>query len=134
MISTLADLKQLMKLEITCTRTEANQTQLLNCQATIENLDNGFRQMTKLLSIAGNDVRLKILFLLNMENELCPCDIADILKMSMPAISQHLRKMKDAGFIASRREGQTLYYSLVKSEIQVLDNIFTSIKSLKKSA
>lgn len=123
-----------MKLEITCTRAEANHTQLLNCQATIENLDNGFQQMTKLLSIAGNDVRLKILFLLNMENELCPCDIADILEMSMPAISQHLRKMKDAGFIASRREGQTLYYSLVKSETQILNNIFTSIKSLKKSA
>lgn len=123
-----------MKLEIICTRAEANHTQLLNCQATIETLNKGFRQMTKLLSIAGNDVRLKILFLLNMENELCPCDIADILEMSMPAISQHLRKMKDAGLIASRREGQTLYYSLVKSEIQVLDNIFTSIKSLKKSA
>lgn len=123
-----------MKLEITCTRAEANQTQLINCQATIENLDNGFQQMTKLLSIAGNDVRLKMLFLLNMENELCPCDIADILEMSMPAISQHLRKMKDAGFIASRREGQTLYYSLVKSETQILNNIFTSIKSLKKSA
>jgi len=123
-----------MKLQITCTRAEANQKQLLNCQATIENLDNGFQQMTKLLSIAGNDVRLKILFLLNMENELCPCDIADILKMSMPAISQHLRKMKDAGFIASRREGQTLYYSLVISETQILNKIFTSIKSLKKSA
>ncbi|MCX2838447.1 metalloregulator ArsR/SmtB family transcription factor [Salinimicrobium sp. MT39] len=123
-----------MKLEITCTRAEANQKQLLNCQATIENLDNGFRQMTKLLSIAGNDVRLKILFLLDLENELCPCDIADILEMSVPAISQHLRKMKDAGLIASRREGQTLYYSLVKSETQILNNIFTSIKSLKKSA
>ncbi|WP_423820145.1 metalloregulator ArsR/SmtB family transcription factor [Salinimicrobium sp. TIG7-5_MAKvit] len=123
-----------MKLEITCTRAEANQKQLLNCQATIENLDNGFRQMTKLLSIAGNDVRLKILFLLDLENELCPCDIADILEMSVPAISQHLRKMKDAGLIASRREGQTLYYSLVKSETQILNNIFTSIKSLKRSA
>ena len=123
-----------MKLDITCTRAEANHTQLLNCQATIESLDNGFQEMTKLLSIAGNDVRLKILFLLDMEKELCPCDIADILEMSMPAISQHLRKMKDAGFIASRREGQTLYYSLVKSETKVLSNILTSIKSLKKSA
>ena len=123
-----------MKVEISCTRAEADHTQLLNCQTTIKNLDNGFQQMTKLLSIAGNEVRLKILFLLNMENELCPCDIADILEMSVPAISQHLRKMKDAGFIASRREGQTLYYSLVKSETQILNNIFTSIKSLKKSA
>ncbi|MDT0647078.1 winged helix-turn-helix transcriptional regulator [Salinimicrobium sp. CDJ15-81-2] len=123
-----------MKLEIICTRAEANHTQLLNCQATIESLDNGFQQMTKLLSIAGNEVRLKILFLLNMEKELCPCDIADILKMSMPAISQHIRKIKDAGFIVSRREGQTLYYSLVNSETQVLDNILSSIKSSRKSA
>jgi len=69
-----------------------------------------------------------------MENELCPCDIADILEMSIPAISQHIRKIKDAGFIISRREGQTLYYSLVKSETEILNNIFTTIESSKKIA
>lgn len=123
-----------MKKEFTCTRAEANHKQLLECQMTIENLTEGFEQSAKLLSIAGNSVRLKILFLLKLEFELCPCDLADILQMSMPAISQHLRKMKDTGFITSRREGQTLYYSLIKAETEILDNIFNSIKSLKKAA
>ncbi|WP_373056319.1 ArsR/SmtB family transcription factor [Zunongwangia sp. H14] len=123
-----------MKLEITCTRAQADHKQLLNCKATLDKMDDNFKEITKLLSIAGNGVRLKILFLLNMENELCPCDIADILEMSVPAISQHIRKIKDAGFIKSRREGQTLYYSLVGEKTTLLHNVFTSIRTSKKIA
>ena len=123
-----------MKLEITCTRAEANHKQLQNCMNTLDNMEESFQKMTKLLSIAGNDVRLKILFLLNTEEELCPCDLADILKMSVPAISQHIRKMKDAGIISSRRDGQTLYYSLNTDETEVLNSIFKSIELIKKTA
>jgi DNA-binding transcriptional ArsR family regulator len=123
-----------MKLEITCTRAEANHKQLQNCLETLDNMEESFQKMTKLLSIAGNDVRLKILFLLNTEEELCPCDLADILKMSVPAISQHIRKMKDAGIISSRRDGQTLYYSLNTDETEVLNSIFKSIELIKKTA
>ncbi|MUP47568.1 ArsR family transcriptional regulator [Gramella sp. BOM4] len=123
-----------MTMEITCTRAQADHQQLLNCKNTLERMDDNFQDMTKLLSIAGSEVRLKILFLLNMEDELCPCDIADILEMSVPAISQHIRKIKDAGFISSRRDGQTLYYSLVKDKTAVLDAVFTTIKMVKKTA
>ena len=123
-----------MKLEITCTRAEANHKQLQNCMNTLDNMEESFQKMTKLLSIAGNDVRLKILFLLNTEEELCPCDLADILKMSVPAVSQHIRKMKDAGIISSRRDGQTLYYSLNTDETEVLNSIFKSIELIKKTA
>ncbi|MFD2100850.1 MULTISPECIES: ArsR family transcriptional regulator [Flavobacteriaceae] len=35
-----------------------------------------------MLALAGNETRLKILFWLNEEGELCPCDFADILEMS----------------------------------------------------
>ena len=123
-----------MKLEITCTRVEANHKQLQNCMSIIEEMEGSFQKTTKLLSITGSDVRLKILFLLNMENELCPCDLADILKMSVPAVSQHIRKMKDAGVIAARREGQTLYYSLNKDETDILNIIFKSIELQRKIA
>tara|TARA_R110002167_G_scaffold32805_3_gene106081 strand:+ start:20435 stop:20728 length:294 start_codon:yes stop_codon:yes gene_type:complete len=97
-------------------------------------MDISFENTSKLLSIAGNEVRLKILFLLNMENELCPCDLADILKMSVPAISQHIRKIKDAGIITARRDGQTLYYSLNEDETDILKSIFKSIKLERKIA
>jgi len=123
-----------MKLEITCTRVEANQEQLQNCMETLDKMEDSFQKMTKLLSIAGSDVRLKILYLLNIENELCPCDLADILKMSVPAISQHIRKIKDAGIITARRDGQTLYYSLNNDETDILKSIFKSIKLERKTA
>ncbi len=124
----------MMPLELICTRAEANQKQLLNCISTLETLAVSFKKTAQLLSIAGNEVRLKILFLLNKENELCPCDIADILEMSVPAISQHIRKIKDAGIITSRREGQTLYYSLNNDETDILNSIFKFIKLERKTA
>jgi DNA-binding transcriptional ArsR family regulator len=123
-----------MKLEITCTRAEANQKQLQKCIETLDEMEASFQKISKLLSIAGNDVRLKILFLLNKENELCPCDLADILKMSVPAVSQHIRKMKDAAIITSRRDGQTLYYSLNADETDILSSIFKSIKLERRIA
>ena len=123
-----------MKMEISCTRAEADHKQLLNCKTVIDGMTNDFSEITKLLSISGNEVRLKILFLLNMEKELCPCDLSDILGMSVPAVSQHIRKMKDADIISSRREGQTLYYSLNEDETDILDSIFKSIQLKRKTA
>ena len=123
-----------MKLEITCTRVEANHKQLQNCLEIIDQMEGSFQRISKLLSISSNDVRLKILYLLNMEKELCPCDLADILKMSVPAISQHIRKIKDAGIITARRDGQTLYYSLNEDETDILNSIFQSIKLEQKIA
>ncbi|WP_034888812.1 ArsR/SmtB family transcription factor [Gillisia sp. Hel_I_29] len=118
-------------LEILCTRSEANHEQIFTCQSEIAKREDDFSFMSKVLMIAGNKVRLKILFLLEMEGELCPCDIADILEMSVPAISQHIRKIKDAGIISSRRDGQTLYYSLNDGEEHILADIFRSIKTNK---
>tara|TARA_R100000935_G_scaffold1440_5_gene4682 strand:+ start:1484 stop:1795 length:312 start_codon:yes stop_codon:yes gene_type:complete len=102
--------------------------------STLNSMEINFEKISKLLSISGNEVRLKILFLLNMENELCPCDLSDILDMSVPAVSQHIRKMKDAGIISSRRDGQTLYYSLNEDETDILNSIFKSIKLERKIA
>ncbi len=123
-----------MRLEINCTRGKADHKQILNCMSILNTMEDNFEEMSRLLSITGNQVRLKILFLLNMEKELCPCDIADILVMSVPAISQHIRKIKDAGIIRSRREGQTLYYSLNPDDTDILKVIFNSIKLIRKTA
>lgn len=122
-----------MKLEISCTRNKADQEQISRCKETLDRTTTSFQTMSKLLSIAGNEVRLKILFLLRIEEELCPCDLADILEMSVPSISQHIRKIKDAGIIVSRRDGQTLYYSLVDKETNILTHIFDTIEKVKRT-
>ena len=71
------------------------------------------------LGAAGNLQRLKILYLLHAHKELCVCDLAEILELSDSAASQHLRKLKDKNMVKTRRDGQTIYYSLVQ-------NVFTA--------
>ena len=92
-----------------CSRIFADKVQIDNCKETLQTNLKAFSQLGNLLALAGNEVRLKILFLLEEENELCPCDLSDILEMSIPAISQHLRKLKDGNIIEARRSGQTIF-------------------------
>lgn len=110
-----------------CIRVYANQIQINECREKLQSNEQSFDQLSSLLALAGNEVRLKIMFLLEEENELCPCDLADILEMSIPAISQHLRKMKDGGVIEARRSGQTIFYSLKTEHLNLLKPFFKII-------
>lgn len=111
----------------TCIRQEADITQIKNCRQKIKENSRSFIQLGQILSLAGNEVRLKILYLLEEEEELCPCDLSDILKMSIPAVSQHLRKMKDGNIVESRKAGQTIFYSLRREHLKLLRPFFKII-------
>lgn len=111
----------------TCIRVLADKNQINACKNKLNNNSDAFEQLSGLLALAGNEVRLKIMFLLEEENELCPCDLADILGMSIPAVSQHLRKMKDGNVIEARRSGQTIFYSLKSEQLQILRPFFKYI-------
>ena len=113
-----------------CIREQADPVQINNCREKMAANEKSFLQLSGILSLAGNDVRLKILYLLEEEKELCPCDLSDILSMSIPAISQHLRKMKDGNIIESRKEGQTIFYSLKKEHLKLLRPFFKIINQL----
>ena len=84
----------------TCIRQFADHQQIKKCKERIKTANKSFAQLSNILALTGNEVRLTILYLLEEEKELCPCDLADILGMSIPAISQHLRKLKDGKDIA----------------------------------
>lgn len=111
----------------TCIRLFADQEQITNCKDKLKTAQRSFGQLSNILALAGNEVRLKMIYLLEEESELCPCDLADILGMSVPAISQHLRKLKDGNLIVSRKEGQTIYYSLTPVNMKILKPFFKHI-------
>ena len=111
----------------TCIRLQADVEQIKSCREKLKANSKSFSQLGQVLALAGNEVRLKILFLLEEENELCPCDLSDILGMSIPAISQHLRKLKDGNIIEARKEGQTIFYSLRNEHLKVLKPFFKII-------
>ena len=66
--------------------------------------------------IMGDTTRCKLLFAL-LQNEMCVCDLANVLSMTKSSISHQLSKMKDAGIVKCRKEGKTVYYSLDDSHI-----------------
>ena len=110
-----------------CIRVFADKAQIGACKKKLKTNSTSFSQLSKVLELSGNEVRLKIIYLLEEENELCPCDLSDILGMSIPAVSQHLRKLKDGNIIEARREGQTIYYSLKEEHQKVLKPFFKFI-------
>lgn len=113
--------------KLSCIRVFADEAQIKQCRSKLKMVSGSLLSLTKVLDLASNDVRLKILYLLEEEGELCPCDISDILGMSIPAISQHLRKLKDGNIIQSRRDAQTIYYSLTSDHMKVLRPFFKYI-------
>lgn len=68
--------------------------------------------LAEFFDLLGNDTRLKILFLLQQMGEVCVCDIAEVLEISVSAVSQQLAKLKAYGLVKSRRDNQTIYYGL----------------------
>ncbi len=113
-----------------CIRAFADSNQIRRCKADIAELAEQVEHLAGLLSLTGNAVRLNILFLLQQEGQMCPCDLSDVLGMTVPAVSQHLRKMKDKGLIQSRREGQTIYYSINAEYDSLLQPLFNRVKEL----
>jgi DNA-binding transcriptional ArsR family regulator len=69
-------------------------------------------EAAELFAVAGSSTRLKILFLLDRLQELCVCDLAEMLDVSVSAVSQHLAKLRAYGLATTRREAQTIYYRL----------------------
>jgi DNA-binding transcriptional ArsR family regulator len=117
-----------------CIREKANPVQINSCREKVAINDKSFAQLSNILSLAGNDVRLKILYLLEEEKELCPCDLSDILGMSIPAISQHLRKMRDGNIVEIRKVGQTIFYSLKTEYRKLLRPFFKIINQVNLKA
>lgn len=114
-----------------CIRQQADIEQINRCKDTVSELNESFDYLANGLSLVGNSVRLKILYLLFEEKRLCVCDLSDILGMNISAISQHLRKMKDRNLIETEREAQTIFYSLTV-EYSIMLNPFFEILDKNK--
>lgn len=75
--------------------------------------------LAELYRVFGDTTRIRILYAL-FESEICVCDIARVLNMTMSAISHQLRVLKSAGLVKYRREGKTCYYSLADDHVKTI--------------
>ncbi len=65
-----------------------------------------------LMKAAGNDTRVRILYLLWRRGEVRVNDLAAILQLTTPAISQQLKKLRNGDLVRARRDAQAIYYRL----------------------
>lgn len=73
--------------------------------------------LAELYRVFGDSTRIRILYAL-FESEMCVCDIAQVLGMSISAISHQLRVLKQARLVKYRREGKTVFYSLSDDHVR----------------
>ena len=115
----------------TCIRVLADINQIKECRQKIKSVDESLLLLANAFSLVGNDVRIKILYLLQEERQLCPCDLSDILGMNISPISQHLRKLKDSKIIVFKKTGQTIFYSISPEYAEILKPVFKLITNNK---
>lgn len=84
--------------------------------------------MSLFFKALADDTRLKIIYALSKE-ELCVCDVANLIGSTVQAASHHLRLLRNIGLARYRKEGKMVFYSLKEKRIAGL--IETIIRELK---
>ena len=69
-------------------------------------------RFSKFFQLLSDDTRLRCLFLMQHEGELCVCELIHALRVIQPKVSRHLAALRDAGVVIDRRQGQWIYYRL----------------------
>ena len=79
-------------------------------------LEPKISEAANLMEMLSQPVRLRLLCIL-LDGEKTVLELAGLVNMSQPGMSHHLKKLRDTGLVKTRREAQTIYYSLKGEEV-----------------
>ncbi len=89
-----------------------------------------FQTLADIFRQLGDPTRLRIFWLL-CHCEECVVNIAAMMDMSSPAVSHHLRALRDSGLIVSRREGKEVHYRAADSaQSQLLHHMIEQVMEI----
>jgi ArsR family transcriptional regulator len=74
----------------------------------------------EVLRALAHPVRLGIVRKLAARPDICACDFTDEFEVSQPTISAHLKVLREAGLVTTRRQGTTICYSLTREPLAAL--------------
>ena len=73
---------------------------------------HNLKEMEKIIKALADKNRLRIIYLLNGKRGICVCEITDIIGLSQPTISSHLRLLENAGLVESNKDGLWVNYNI----------------------
>jgi len=71
----------------------------------------------KILKALGDETRLRILLTLRSQ-ELCVCQVVELLSLAPSTVSKHLQILKDARLVDSQKRGRWVYYRLTIDDVE----------------
>ena len=72
-----------------------------------------YKRMEMILKAISDETRLKVVSYLSQDS-FCGCELVGLLHMTQPAVSQHLKRLREAGITSEEKKGRWVYYSLNK--------------------
>ncbi|MFE8699902.1 ArsR/SmtB family transcription factor [Cytobacillus sp. FJAT-54145] len=88
-------------------------------------------EVSKIFKALSDDTRIKVAYSLSLEDELCVCDVANIVGCTTATASHHLRLLRNMGLAKYRKEGKLVFYSLDDDHVKQLIQIaFTHQKEV----
>ena len=85
----------------------------------------GVKEATAVLGLLSHPDRLKVLCHLSMDGELSVGELLERIELSGSALSQHLAKLRRHGLVKTRKEKQTVYYRVGRSDVsQILETLY----------
>lgn len=90
--------------------------------------------VSQIFKALSDDTRIKIAYALSEEDELCVCDVANIVGSTTATASHHLRLLRNLGLAKYRKEGKLVFYSLDDDHVRQLIQIaFEHQKELEQN-
>ncbi|MFJ7935648.1 ArsR/SmtB family transcription factor [Sporosarcina sp. NPDC096371] len=93
-----------------------------------QSITTDMQRASRLLKLLGDQTRLTMMKLLQ-SHDYCVCEFTAMFNMSQPAISQHLRKLRDIELVKETRKGKWIFYSINREHEDYLfvQNVLTSL-------
>lgn len=90
------------------------------------------RNITQLFKSLSDPTRVRIVWLLQAGEELCVCDLMEVLNLPQSTVSRHLAYLRNAGLVNDQRKGVWMYYRLPEELNELLTGILSVLQTAAK--
>jgi ArsR family transcriptional regulator, arsenate/arsenite/antimonite-responsive transcriptional repressor len=85
-------------------------------------------RLVRRLKALAHPIRLGMMERLAQEPEICACDLGDAFAVSQPTVSEHLRVLREAGLVRTRRDGTSICYAAVPEALAEVAELLVALQ------
>jgi ArsR family transcriptional regulator, arsenate/arsenite/antimonite-responsive transcriptional repressor len=86
-------------------------------------------RLVRILKALAHPTRLGMMQRLAAEPEICACDLGEAFGVSQPTISEHLRVLREAGLVRTRRQGTQICYAAVPDALSEVAGLLSALRT-----